>query len=217
MRLGESILNRLADPNVMYLLMIAGMLGLYFEFAHPGVYLPGVAGAICLLLALTSFQVIPINLAGLLLILLGVFLLVSEIFVTSYGVLGIGGIVAFVLGSLFLIDTSETNLEINRGIIAGSAVGFSAIILGIGYVAMRGRWSRAQTGSEGMVGEIGEVREAIPAGGSGRVFVHGEIWRAVSDSPLEAGTRARVTAVNGLEIVVSPVSAADQSSRSSTG
>ena len=209
MRFGESVLNLLADPNVMYLLMVAGMLGLYFEFAHPGVYLPGVAGAICLLLALTSFQVIPINLAGLLLILLGVFLLVSEIFVTSYGVLGMGGVVAFVLGSLFLVDTSQTNLEINRGVIAGTAVAFSAIVLGIGYIVVQGRWRRVQTGIEGLVGEIGEVREAIPPGGVGHVFVHGEIWRAVSDSPLEAGTRARVTAVKGLEVVVAPISAAD--------
>src|SRR5207245_6021723 len=131
------------------------------------------------------------------------------IFVTSYGVLGIGGIVAFVLGSLFLVDTSATNLEINRGIIAGTTVGFSAMVLGIGYIAVKGRWRPAQTGSEGLVGEIAEVREAIPAGGVGHVFVHGEIWRAVSDSPLEAGTRARVTAVKGLEVVVSRVSAPD--------
>jgi len=104
MRFGESLLNRLADPNLMYLLMVAGLLGLYFEFAHPGVFLPGVIGAICLLLALASFQVIPINLAGLLLILLGVSLLISEAFVTSYGVLGMGGVAAFVIGSFLLVD-----------------------------------------------------------------------------------------------------------------
>ena len=104
MRLGTSVLNQLADPNIMYILMIAGVLGLYFEFAHPGVYLPGVAGTICLLLALASFQVIPINLAGLLLLLFGIALLISEMFVTSYGILGMGGVVAFVLGSLFVVD-----------------------------------------------------------------------------------------------------------------
>jgi membrane-bound serine protease (ClpP class) len=208
MRLGESVLNRLADPNIMYLLMIAGLLGLYFEFAHPGVYLPGVIGAICLLLALASFQVIPINLAGLLLILLGASLLISEAFITSYGVLGMGGVVAFVLGSLFLVDTSETNLQVNRAIIAGAAGAFSAMVLGIGYVVLSERRVRASTGSEGMIDEIGEVREPITPGTAGRVFVHGEIWRAVSDATLAAGTRARVTAVRGLEIVVRPFDSA---------
>src|SRR5207302_7004636 len=103
MRFGESVLNRLADPNLMYLLMLAGLLGLYFEFAHPGVYLPGAAGAICLLLALVSFEVISINLAGLLLLFLGAGLLISELFITSHGVLGIGGLIAFFLGSLFFV------------------------------------------------------------------------------------------------------------------
>jgi membrane-bound serine protease (ClpP class) len=205
MRLGESVLNRLADPNIMYLLMIAGMLGLYFEFAHPGVYLPGVAGAICLLLALASFQLIPINLAGLLLILLGAGLLITEAFVTSYGVLGLGGIVAFVLGSLFLVDTSETNLQVNRAIIAGAGGAFSAIVLGIGYVVLREGRANATTGSEGMIGKIGEVREPIAPGIPGRVFVHGEIWRAVSDAQMAAGSRVRVTAVRGLELIVQPV------------
>jgi len=209
MRLGDSILNRLADPNVMYLLMVAGMLGLYFEFAHPGVFLPGVAGAICLVLALASFQVIPINLAGLLLILLGAGLLISEIFVTSYGVLGMGGVAAFVIGSFLLVDRSETNLEINRGLIAGAAVAMSVIILGIGYLAVRGRHGRAKTGSEGLIGEIGVVRDAIAPGTPGRLFVHGELWRAASAVPLGPGARARIAAVHGLELVVNPVKAAD--------
>jgi membrane-bound serine protease (ClpP class) len=206
MRLGERVLNRLADPNVMYLLMLAGMIGLYFEFAHPGIYLPGVAGAICLLLALASFQVIPINLAGLMLVILGAAMLVAEIFIGSFGVLGIGGVIAFVLGSLFLVDTSETNLAINREIIAGAAVAFSAIILGIGYLVMHTRSNRARTGAEGLVGEVGEVREPIAPGAPGRVFVHGEIWRAVSVQPIAAGARVRVVAVRGLEVTVQPES-----------
>ncbi len=178
------------------------MLGLYFEFAHPGVFLPGVIGAICLLLALASFEVLPINLAALLLIFLGVMMLASEAFVTSYGVMGLGGVTAFVLGSLFLIDRSQTDLEISRGIIAGGAAGLSAIILGVGYVITRDRRRAAQTGSGAMVGEIGEVREAIAPGAPGRLFVHGELWRAVSDEPIGAGGRARVTAVQGLEVEV---------------
>jgi len=208
MTLGESVLNLLADPNIMYLLMIAGVIGLYFEFAHPGVYLPGVAGAICLLIALASFQLIPINLAGLLLIVLGMGMLLAELFVTSYGVLGIGGAIAFVIGSLFLVDTSQTNLTVNRGIIVGAAIGFSAIVLGIGYIAIRGRRGRATTGGEGLIGMVGEVRDAIAPGAPGHVFVHGEIWRAVSDQAIAAGALARVIAVRGLEITVRPDSAA---------
>jgi membrane-bound serine protease (ClpP class) len=202
MRFGEDVLNRLADPNLMYLLMLAGLLGLYFEFAHPGVYLPGVVGAICLLLALASFEVIPINLAGLLLISLGAGLLVSELFVTSYGVLGIGGVIAFALGSLFLVDTSQTNLAVDRATIAGAAVTFSAIVLGIGYLVMRERRRPAMTGREGLVGQIGEVRETIQPGNSGQVLVHGELWRAVSDTSLTPGTTVRVKSIHGLEIKV---------------
>jgi membrane-bound serine protease (ClpP class) len=211
MTLGQSVLDRLADPNIMYLLMIAGVIGLYFEFSHPGAYLPGVAGAICLLLALTSFQLLPINLAGLMLIGLGMAMLLAELFVTSYGVLGIGGVIAFVIGSLFLIDTSQTNLSVNRSIIAGAAVGFSAIVLGIGYLVLRGRRGHVSTGGEGLIGMIGEVRAAIAPGVAGQLFVHGEIWRAVSDEAIAVGDHARIMAVHGLEITVRSAAAAVQS------
>jgi membrane-bound serine protease (ClpP class) len=181
--------------------------GLYFEFAHPGVFLPGVVGAICLLLALASFQVIPINLAGLTLIILGTVLLVSELFVTSYGVLGMGGIVAFVIGSFLLVDRSETDLGIDRTIIIGAALAMSVLILGVGYIAFRERRGRAKTGREGLVGEVGVVREAIAPGSPGRLFVHGEIWRASSTATIAAGARARIDAVQGLELMVSPTEA----------
>ena len=199
---GQQLLNVLADPNIVYLLLMGGLIGLYFEFAHPGVIFPGVAGAICLLLALASFQVLPVNLTGLLLIFLGVGLLISEAFVTSYGILGLGGVTAFLIGSLFLIDTSKTNLVVNRDIIYGAAVSLTLIILGIGYVVARERRNRATTGAEGIVGEIGEVREAIAPGTPGKVFVHGEIWRAISSDALSPGARARVKSINGLELQV---------------
>ncbi|HEV7989104.1 MAG TPA: nodulation protein NfeD [Candidatus Binataceae bacterium] len=202
MTMGQSLLNVLADPNIVYLLMLAGIVGIYFEFGHPGFYLPGVVGAICLLLALGSFEVLPINLTGFLLLMLGIGLLISEVFVTSYGVLGIGGVIAFVMGSLFLIDSTQTDLEVNRGMIAGAAIAMSAIILGLGWIILRERHRPPITGREGMVGEVGEVREAIAPGKPGRVFVHGEHWRAVSNETLEVGARARVVAVRGLEIEV---------------
>jgi membrane-bound serine protease (ClpP class) len=202
MTLGQQVLNTLADPNLVYLLLMGGLIGLYFEFAHPGVYLPGVAGAICLLLALTSFEVLPINLSGLLLILLGVALLIAEAFVTSYGILGLGGIVSFVIGSLFLIDTSRTNLVVSRGYIYGAAVALTVIILGLGYVVARERRGRPKTGADAMIGEVGEVRVPIAPGSVGKVFVHGALWRASSDQVLGRGERARVVAVQGLEIRV---------------
>jgi membrane-bound serine protease (ClpP class) len=199
---GQSVLNALANPNLVYLLMLAGIVGLYFEFAHPGAYLPGVAGAICLLLALASFEVLPINLTGFLLIFLGIALLIAEAFVTSYGVLGLGGVIAFVIGSLFLINTTETTMRVNRGLIAGAAIAMSAIILGLGWVIVHEYRRRVTTGSEGLIGEVGEVRDPIAPGVPGRVFVHGENWRAVSDEPIGAGIRARVVAVRGLEVEV---------------
>ena len=202
MPLGQALLNVLADPNLVYLLMLAGIVGIYFEFSHPGFYLPGVAGAICLLLALGSFEILPINLTGFLLLLLGIGMLMAEVFVTSYGVLGIGGVIAFVIGSLFLIDSSQTNLEVNRGMIAGAAIAMSAIILGLGWIVLHERRRQPTTGREGMLGEIGEVREAIAPGAPGRVFVHGEHWRAASNQALGVGARARVIAVRGLEIEV---------------
>jgi membrane-bound serine protease (ClpP class) len=199
---GQALLNVLADPNIVYLLMLAGIVGIYFEFGHPGFYLPGVVGAICLLLALSSFEILPINLAGFLLLLLGIGMLVAEAFVTSYGVLGIGGVIAFVIGSLFLVDSSQSNLEVNRGMIAGAAIAMSAIILGLGWIVLHERHRRPTTGREGMVGEVGEVREAIAPGAPGRVFVHGELWRAVSNQALDVGARVRVITVRGLEIEV---------------
>ncbi len=202
MTLGQQILNTLSDPNIVYLLLMGGLIGLYFEFAHPGVIFPGVAGAICLLLALASFQILPINLAGLLLIFLGVGLLIAEAFVTSYGILGVGGVLALVIGSLFLIDTSKTDLTVSHGIIYGSAAALTMIILTIGYIVTRERGRPVKTGSEGLLGEVGEVREAIAPGLPGKLFVHGEIWRAVSSEPLGEGAHARVKAIKGLELEV---------------
>jgi len=139
------------------------------------------------------------------LIFLGVGLLVAEAFVTSYGILAVGGVTAFVIGSLFLIDTSKTDLVVNRDIIYGAAAGLTLIILGIGYVVARERRRRSTTGPEGLVGEVGEVREAIAPGAPGKVFVHGEIWRAISSDALSPGTRARVTSIDGLELRVQKV------------
>ena len=190
MRLKHKVLNILADPNVAYLLMMAGILGLYLEFSHPGVIFPGLAGAICLILALTAFQVLPINYTGLLLILLGISLLVAELFLPSFGILGVGGIVSFVLGSLFLFDTPESELMVDRGIILTAALSVSAFMLFIGTLAVRTWRQKPASGSEGLIGGIGEVRVRLAP--RGKVWLHGEYWNAESDEEIEVGQKVQV-------------------------
>ncbi len=205
MTLKERVIDKLSDPNIVYLLMMAGVVGLYFEFAHPGVYAPGVIGVICLLLALMSFQILPINNTGLLLLLLGIGLLTAEVFTPSHGILALGGVVSFVLGSLFLIDTSQTNLVVSRGAIAGVTIGLMIGMAGLAWVLAQRR-KPALTGREGLIGEVGEIRQPVKPGAAGWIFIHGEMWRATSDQPLDIGAPARVKAVRGMELEVQGLS-----------
>jgi len=190
MRLKHKVLNILADPNIAYLLMMAGILGLYLEFSHPGTIFPGLAGVICLLLALTAFQVLPINYTGLLLILLGIGFLIAELFLPSFGILGVGGIVAFVLGSLFLFDTPESELAVDRSIILTAALSVSAFMLFVGTLAVRTWRQKPASGGEGLIGEVGEVRVRLAP--RGKVWLHGEYWNAESDEDVEVGQKVRV-------------------------
>jgi membrane-bound serine protease (ClpP class) len=200
MRLKHKVLNILADPNIAYLLMMAGLLGLYLEFTHPGVVFPGLVGGICLLLALMAFQVLPINSTGVLLILLGLGLLVAELFVPSFGMLGVGGIVAFVLGSLFLFDTPENEMAVDRGIIVAAALCVSVFMLFVGTLAVRTWRRRPASGPEGLIGEIGEVRVRIAP--RGKVWVHGEYWNAESEEEIEVGQKVRVVGINHMVLRV---------------
>ena len=200
MRLAQRVLNRIADPNIAYLLMMAGVLGLYIEFTHPGVAFPGVAGAICLLLALTALHVLPVNTSGLALLLLGLGLLVAEAFLPTFGVLGVGGIIAFLLGSLFLFDTAETGLAVARGLVFGVGGTVAAIMLVIGTLVVRTQWRRALHGAEGMVGAIGVAKHRLAPAGT--VFVHGEYWTAESEEVVDEGQLVEVTGVDGLRLRV---------------
>ena len=177
MRLKHKVLNILADPNIAGLLMMAALAGLYFEFSNPGLVLPGVIGAICLLLALMAFQVLPINYTGLVLILLGVLFILGEFFVPS-GFLGFGGAAAFVLGALFLFDTPDADLMIDRGVIYT----IGAFVLGAMLLLMRATGAALRRGpvlgAEGLVGEVGEISSWNAV--SGMVKVHGEDWAAES-------------------------------------
>ncbi len=189
MRLKHKVLNILADPNVAGLLMMAALAGLYFEFSNPGLVLPGVVGAICLILGLTAFQVLPINTTGLVLIVLGVALVLGELFVPS-GFLGMGGAVAFVLGALFLFDTPEADLMIDRSIIY--SVG--AFVLTTMLLLMRAVRSALQRkpvlGNDGLVGEVGRVTSWGST--DGMISVHGERWAAESTESLAPGDPVEV-------------------------
>ena len=200
MRLKHKVLNILADPNIAYLLMMAGMLGLYLEFSNPGLLLPGLAGGICLILALTAFQVLPINYTGLVLIGLGMALLVAEMFLPSFGILGVSGIAAFVLGSLFLFDTPDAELAVDRTIILAASLAVSLFMFVVGILAARAWWRPAASGLEALRGAVGEVR--TPLAPRGTVWVHGEYWTAESDEAIEAGQKVRIVEVNHMVLRV---------------
>jgi membrane-bound serine protease (ClpP class) len=201
MRLRQRILDVIANPNLAYLLMMAGLLGLYVEMTSPGVLFPGVAGAICLLLALSAFQVLPINYTGLALVGLGLALLLGEIFLPSFGVLGVGGIVSFVLGSLLLFDTPDSTLAVDPRLIGATAVTLGSAVLTLGWLVLRTQRRPSTVGVEGMIGEVGEVRRALSPS-KVKVFVHGELWDATADEPLAAGDAVEVVSVAGMRLHV---------------
>jgi membrane-bound serine protease (ClpP class) len=183
--------------------MTVGTIGLMAEMYNPGAILPGIVGAISLVLAFYSFQSLPVNYAGLLLMALGILFFVLEATVTSYGLLAIGGVVSMLLGSLMLIKTDAEFYQLSWGVILpviGLAAAFSLLIVGMGVSAMR---RKPMTGSEGMVGLIGTAKTTLDP--RGQLSIHGEIWQAVSDRPLKPGERAQVIKVEGLTLYVSPV------------
>ena len=201
MRLRQRVLDVIANPNVAYLLMMAGMLGLYVEFTSPGVVFPGAAGVICLLLAMVALQVLPINYTGLALVAVGAAMLGAEAFLPTFGIIGVAGIVAFVLGSLLLFDTPDSTVRVNRWLIAATALTLGAVTAVIGWLVIRTQRRRSSVGAEGMIGERGEVRR-VQTPGKVKVFVRGEYWDGDSDEPLEVGDAVEVSAVNGLRLRV---------------
>jgi membrane-bound serine protease (ClpP class) len=200
MNLREKILKIITDPTIAYLLLILGLAGLYFEFSTPGAILPGVLGGIALILALYAFQQLPINYAGVLLILLAIVMFIAEIKIVSHGVLTIGGIAAMVLGSLMLIDAPAPYMRISIWAILGTAAGtamFFLFVVGAGVKALR---RKTTTGMEGLIGNIGVVRTRLAP--RGQVFLRGELWNAESEGEVETGASVRVTGMDGLTLRV---------------
>ncbi|MCC5794813.1 MAG: nodulation protein NfeD [Chromatiales bacterium] len=198
------LLATITNPNIAYLLLLIGIYGLIFEGYNPGAIVPGVVGAICLVLALFSFQILPVNYAGLGLMLLGVILIVAEAFVPSFGALGLGGIAAFVFGSIILFDTDVPGMQISRGLIVSVALVASASLLLLVTMLMKIRRRQVHSGAEEMVGVTGEALHDFSDQGSGTVFVHGERWSAQSSHPLRRGDKIRVTRIKGLTLDVEP-------------
>ena len=199
----QKLLDIISSPNVTYILMMLGLVGLFFELSNPGLVLPGVIGSISLILALYAMQTLPINYAGLLLILFGVILFIAEINVMSYGLLSISGVVSIFLGSTMLIDSDDPALQISRAILYPTLALSVILSLGIVLLATRTRSLKKLGGIEGMIGETGLVKEALNP--QGRVLVHGELWEAEADNPINEGERVQVDLVEGLRIKVSKV------------
>jgi membrane-bound serine protease (ClpP class) len=196
------LLSVLTNPNVAYLLMLAGIYGLLLEGYNPGAILPGVVGAVSLLLALYAFQILSVNYAGLALMGLGVALIVAEAFAPSFGVLGIGGVVAFVIGSVLLFDKGVPGFEIARSLIGGMALAAGVIMLLMVSVFMRARKRQVATGVEQMLLDTAIALNDFDA--SGLVDIHGETWRAVTQTPISKGQRLKVLRVDGLTLEVAP-------------
>jgi membrane-bound serine protease (ClpP class) len=198
----QRVLSLIAHPQIAYLLLTLGTLGLTIELWSPGAVLPGVVGGICLLLAFFAFQVLPVSYAGVLLILFGLGLLVLEVKVTSYGLLGVGGVLSLLLGSMMLIDSPLPELQIGLRLIIPVTLGIAGILLFLVTLAVNAQRTRPVTGLSAMLHEVGYALTPIEPGGTGHVRTHGEIWTASSNERIEAGTPVRVTAVEGLRLQV---------------
>lgn len=194
------LLEIISNPNIAYILMILGFYGLYFELSNPGAILPGVAGAICLVLAFYALHTLPINYAGLILIIIGIALFIAEAFITSHGVLGIGGTVSMLLGSVMLIDSSSPVLQISWAVILPAVVLSAVLFIITVTIAVRVYREKPTTGKEGMIGMQAEAKTDIRP--EGQVFMRGEYWTAWSDEPILKGEHVVVTAVEGLKVKV---------------
>lgn len=202
-------INAITNPNIAYILMLAGIYGLVLEFYHPGVGIPGVAGAICLLLALYAFQLLPVNYAGVGLLLLGIALLIAESLVPSFGILGFGGVVSFVLGSIFLIDSDLEAYRIAWPVIF--VLGLLSVLFFVVLLTfiLRARRMALVSGLDAMIGAYAKVESGFP--GRGQVLFMGERWQAECDMPLQPGQQVRVDGIRGLTLHLSPTSDSQRS------
>jgi membrane-bound serine protease (ClpP class) len=196
------LLSVITDPTIIPILMMLGVMGLLYELLNPGFVLPGVIGGICLLLGLYAVQVLPVNYAGLALILLGILFMIAEAFAPSFGALGIGGAIAFVVGSIMLIDTEVEGYGVSWPVIITAGILGAVIFGGVATLALKARRRGVVTGQEEMLNSVGEALESFKA--EGRVRVHSEDWNARSSVPVKRGQKVRVVAMDGLVLIIEP-------------
>jgi membrane-bound serine protease (ClpP class) len=201
--LRTKVLKIISDPNVAYILMMIGLAGLYFELSHPGVVLPGVVGGISIILAFFAFQTIPVNYAGFLLIILAIVFFIMEMKISSYGLLSIAGITSLLLGSLMLFEGNGTDMKLSWKVLVPTLMVVSGFFVAISGLVFKSHLSKPRTGASGLLGEIGVVKEPILQ--EGKVFVHGELWKAISKDPIETGIKVRVVKVINLVLEVEPI------------
>ena len=202
--LRQRMLSALADPRIAFILFAIGALCIYFEFQHPGAIAPGVAGALAVVLALYGFHMLPINLTGVALLIVAIAMFVIEAKVGGFGILGLGGVVAAVIGSLILIDVDVPELRLPLSLVLGVVTPFALIFIVMLRLAFRSRKSKVTTGEEGMIGLIGKAETAIAP--EGTVFVRGELWKARSRANIPKGESVRVVALEGLSLDVEVMS-----------
>jgi len=201
--LRTKILKTISNPNIAYILMMIGLAGLYFELSHPGAVLPGVVGGISIILAFFAFQTIPVNYAGFLLIVLAIIFFIMEMKIASYGLLSIAGITSLLLGSIMLFENSGTGMRLSWQVLIPTLALISGFFVVVSGLVFKSHLSKPRTGAQGLIGEIGVVRESLMP--DGKVFVHGELWNATSKDPIQTGTRVRVVNIVNLVLEVEPV------------
>ncbi len=204
----QSFLARIVEPDVFFVLLMVGVLGLYTEFTHPGMVAPGVIGGICAVLALYAMHVLPVNFAGVLLILLALGLFILEAKFTSHGVLAVGGIVSMMLGAMFLIRSPLTSGGVSLGVALAATLPFALITVFLMRLVLRSRSWKSSTGREELIGEEGIAISGLGAGAEGMIRVHGELWQAVSPRAVSEGKAVRVRSIEGLKLHVEPEEAA---------
>jgi membrane-bound serine protease (ClpP class) len=203
MTLRQRILLAISDPNLALLLGLAGVLLLYFEFSNPGMIAPGVLGALCILLSLIGFSLLPINFVGVLLIILAFGLFIAEIKVQGFGILGIGGVIAMLIGALILVDAPQPELKITPMMALAVVIPFGLIFMLLIRLAVRSLRLKVETGLEGMVGSIGIAH--TPINPEGKVHIRGEYWEAFSHVPIPEGKKVSVVKVENLKLTVEEV------------
>ncbi len=204
----QKFLARIVEPDVFFVLLILGVLGLYTEFTHPGVIAPGVIGGICLILALYAMHFLPVNLAGLFLIALALAFFILEAKAPSHGILAFGGVVSMFLGALFLIRSPLTSGGVSVGVALAGTLPFAVLAVVLMRLVLRSRRWKSVTGKEELIGAPGIAVAQLPAGSEGMIRVHGELWRAESSRPVQEGETVRVLRVEGLKLYVEPAEVA---------